>query len=72
MTSAAPPGPMRIDGGIVVGHDGSGGAQTALRWAANLAVGMAAPVHVVRAWQLATAPRPETWEAGYVPPIDDF
>lgn len=61
-----------IDGGIVVGHDGSQDAQEALVWAAGLAARAGLDLHVVRAWQMTTAPRPATWEFGYVPPMSDY
>ncbi|WP_138734072.1 universal stress protein [Modestobacter excelsi] len=61
-----------VEGGVVVGHDGSGCAQEALEWAAALAERAHWPLHVVRAWRIATAPQPPTWEPGYVPPITDY
>jgi nucleotide-binding universal stress UspA family protein len=61
-----------VEGGVVVGHDGSGCAQEALQWAATLAERARWPLHVVRAWRIATAPQPRTWEPGYVPPITDY
>jgi nucleotide-binding universal stress UspA family protein len=63
---------VTIDGGILVGHDGSACAQEALLWAAGLAGRARLPLHVVRAWGLTTAPRPATWEPGFVPPLTDF
>jgi nucleotide-binding universal stress UspA family protein len=60
------------EGGVVVGHDGSGCAQEALTWAAELADRARWPLHVVRAWRIATAPQPPSWEPGYVPPITDY
>ena len=63
---------VQVDGGIVVGHDGSECAQDALRWAAALAGRAGLPLTVVRAWSMTTAPRPRTWEPGYVPPMTDF
>jgi nucleotide-binding universal stress UspA family protein len=61
-----------VDGGVVVGHDGSRCAQEALQWAAALAQRADWPLHVVRAWRIATAPQPPTWEPGFVPPITDY
>ncbi|MCZ2829253.1 universal stress protein [Modestobacter sp. VKM Ac-2986] len=61
-----------VDGGIVVGHDGSDHARDALVWAATLAERASWPLHVVRAWRIATAPQPASWESGYVPPLTDF
>jgi nucleotide-binding universal stress UspA family protein len=63
---------VTIDGGVLVGHDGSGCAQEALIWAAGLAGRARLVLHVVRAWGMTTAPRPATWEPGYVPPMTDF
>jgi nucleotide-binding universal stress UspA family protein len=60
------------EGGVVVGHDGSGCAQGALTWAANLAERAGWPLHVVRAWRIATAPQPASWVPGFVPPITDY
>lgn len=62
---------VTIDGGVLVGHDGSTGAQEALAWAAGLAVRTGLALHVLRAWSLVTAPRPPSWEPGYVPPLAD-
>jgi len=61
-----------VDGGVVVGHDGSGCAQEALEWAATLAERASWPLHVVRAWRIATAPQPASWEPGFVPPIAEY
>jgi nucleotide-binding universal stress UspA family protein len=63
---------VRLEGGILVGHDGSSCAQEALDWAARLAVRADMDLHVVRAWSMMTAPRPATWSAGYVPPLKDY
>ena len=60
------------EGGVVVGHDGSGCAQEALTWAAALAERAHWPLHVVRAWRIATAPQPASWSPGFVPPITDY
>jgi nucleotide-binding universal stress UspA family protein len=61
-----------VDGGVVVGHDGSGCAQEAVQWAARLAERAHWPLHVVRAWRIATAPQPASWAPGFVPPISDY
>jgi len=61
-----------VAGGVVVGHDGSGCSQEALRWAAGLAERASWPLHVVRSWRMTSAPRPSTWEPGYVPPMTDW
>lgn len=51
----------------VIGSDGSDGAETALRWGLSLAIGRAASIRVVRAWQL---PPTAGAEFGVVPSID--
>jgi nucleotide-binding universal stress UspA family protein len=61
-----------VDGGVVVGHDGSACATEALVWAARLAERASWPLHVVRSWRIATAPQPASWEPGYVPPMADY
>ncbi len=58
--------------GIVVGVDGSACSLEALSWAGRLAARAGLPLTVVRAWSIPTAPRPATWEPGYVPPIGDY
>ncbi|RZU32188.1 nucleotide-binding universal stress UspA family protein [Blastococcus saxobsidens] len=61
-----------VSGGVVIGHDGSPDADEALRWAAALAERASWPLHVVRAWHLATAPQPPGWAFGYVPPLTEY
>ncbi|MDK3257609.1 universal stress protein [Blastococcus capsensis] len=63
---------VQVDGGVVVGHDGSKCAQEALRWAARLARRADVGLHVVRAWSMTTAPQPSSWQPGYVPPLTDW
>ena len=63
---------VRVDGGVVFGHDGSKCAQEALRWAGRLARKADVDLHVVRSWAMMTAPRPATWSAGYVPPLVEW
>ncbi|MCW2740736.1 MAG: putative universal stress protein [Blastococcus sp.] len=63
---------VRVEGGIVVGHDGSKCAQEALAWAGRLARRADIDLHVVRAWAMTTAPQPPSWESGYVPPLVDW
>jgi len=75
MTAApgtADPVPPVEPGSIVVGHDGSRGADQALAQALVLARALNAPVVVVRAWSLVTAPRPADWEFGYVPAFEEY
>lgn len=63
---------LELDGGLLVGHDGSPPAGEAVRWAAKMAAKLGAPLHVVRTWSLSSAPRPSSAQAGYVPPMTDF
>lgn len=69
--SGTSPVPVSSDT-IVVGHDGSTGADDALATALELAEQISAPVVVVRAWGIATAPRPPDWEFGYVSSFDEY
>ncbi len=57
---------------IVVGHDGSKNANEALRVALKLGHELHSPVTVVRAWSIATAPRPANWKFGYVSSFDEL
>ncbi|HVQ86753.1 MAG TPA: universal stress protein [Actinomycetes bacterium] len=57
---------------VVVGDDGSPEAAHAIRWAGEEAVRRGRPLAVVRAWSMTTAPRPATFEPGYVPSQDEF
>jgi nucleotide-binding universal stress UspA family protein len=61
-----------IDGGVVVGDDGSTAAREALRWAAEEAELRGQVLHVVRAWMLTHATRPKSWTPGYVPSLEEF
>ena len=63
---------VRVDGGVVVGHDGSKCSQEALLWAGRLARRADVELHVVRAWSMTSAPQPRTWEPGYVPPLGEW
>ena len=63
---------LTIDGGILVGHDGSKSSSEAVSWAAGHAARLGIPLHVLRAWVLTNAPRPRTMEPGFVPPEKDF
>jgi nucleotide-binding universal stress UspA family protein len=63
---------VRVEGGVVVGHDGSKCAQEALAWAGRLARRAGIELHVVRAWAMMSAPQPPTWTPGYVPPLTDW
>jgi nucleotide-binding universal stress UspA family protein len=63
---------LGVSGCIVVGDDGSAESASAVRWAAEEARFRGAPLVVVRAWSITTAPRPSHWEPGYVPGEDEF
>jgi nucleotide-binding universal stress UspA family protein len=63
---------VEVDGGIVLGHDGSRCAQEALRWAGRLARRADLDLHVVRSWAMVTAPKPDGWTPGYVPPLVEW
>ncbi|MGJ9424045.1 universal stress protein [Aeromicrobium sp. CF3.5] len=63
---------IELDGGVLAAHDGSANAQRALDDAVRLAAALQTHVTVVRAWAIATAPRPRTASPGYVPPLEDF
>lgn len=61
-----------LTGTVVVGDDGSRDAAAAVRWAGADAKRRGVPLTVLRAWSLTTAPRPATFEPGYVPSEDEF
>jgi nucleotide-binding universal stress UspA family protein len=63
---------VQIEGGILVGHDGSENAQHALRWAGELARRADMDLHVMRGWSMTSAPRPSSWSPGFVPPMEDW
>ena len=63
---------VHVDGGIVVGHDGSKSAHEALVWAGRLAKRADLDLHVVRSWSMMTAPRPSTWTPAYVPSLPEW
>ena len=63
---------INIDGGVLVGHDGSGFSAHAVAWALDYAQSVGTTVTIARVWSLATAPRPESWTTGYIPPLDDY
>ena len=57
---------------LVVGHDRSAGAEAALELALQLGSDLHAPVVILRAWSMVTAPRPANWTFGYVPSEDEL
>ena len=58
--------------GVVVGHDRSASADRAIAFGAEEARLRGWPLHVVRAWSLTHAPRPEGFEPGVVPPLEEY
>lgn len=61
-----------IEGGILVGYDGSAGARVAVDWALRVAERTGWTLHVLRSWTFSTAPRPASMTGGYVPPASEF
>jgi nucleotide-binding universal stress UspA family protein len=59
-------------GAVVVGFDGSEDSTRAVRWALVEADRRNAPLVVLRAWSLKSAPRPEGSDLSYVPSEDEF
>lgn len=59
-------------GAVVVGFDGSDDSTRAVRWAVTEAERRSAPLVVLRAWSLKTAPRPDGSDLSYVPSEDEF
>ncbi|WP_324650655.1 universal stress protein [Georgenia sp. H159] len=60
---------VELDGGVLVGDDGSACAGQALQYAAAEAARRGAELHVVRAWSIPTAVRPENAPFGTTPSI---
>lgn len=63
---------MTQQSAVVIGYDGSVFAKNALRKGLAVASALGAPVRIVRAWTMSSAPRPRSWAPGYVPPVDDY
>jgi nucleotide-binding universal stress UspA family protein len=55
--------------GVVVGDDCSRNAHVAVQYAVEEAVRRGSDLHIVRSWTLTSAPRPSTWEVGYMPSL---
>lgn len=53
--------------GVVVGDDCSRNAHVAVEYAVGEAVRRGCDLHVVRSWNLTSAPRPSGWAVGYMP-----
>lgn len=62
----------RPDGGVVVGDDGSDCAAHVLRYALEEARRRGATLHVIRAWSIATAVRPDDLPIGYVASLQEL
>ena len=63
---------VEIDGGVVVGVDASSSSLHALEAAAEEAVRRRTVLHVVRAWSIRTAPRPDECPPNAVPSMEAF
>ena len=63
---------VEVDGGIVVGYDGSDASREAIRWAVEEGRLRRCPVHVLRAWQISTAPKPASYRPGVVPSLAEY
>ncbi|GAA4865981.1 universal stress protein [Saccharopolyspora cebuensis] len=63
---------VEVDGGVVVGVDGSPSSLRALAIAADEARIRDAVLHVVRAWSIRTAPRPPDCPPNAIPSVDQF
>lgn len=60
---------VEIDGGVLVGDDGSSGAGAALRYALGEARRRGVTLHVVRAFSITNAERPADAQPGYAPSL---
>ncbi len=65
-------GDLVIDGGVLVGHDGSASADRALAFGAEEARLRGWPLHVVRAWSLTKTPRPADVPHGVIPSDEEY
>jgi nucleotide-binding universal stress UspA family protein len=61
-----------LDGGVVVGVDGSDSSVHALRCAAREASCHGWVLHVLRAWSVRTVPRPPECPPGAVPTLSEY
>lgn len=59
-------------GAVVVGHDGSSHSDCAVQWGQQDAQRRGVTLVVLRAWTMTSAPKPPTFEPGYVPSEDEF
>ena len=63
---------VKLNGGVLVGDDGSPVSRAAVVWAAQDAGRRGSTLHVLQAWSMTKAPRPPTWSPGYVPAFPDW
>jgi nucleotide-binding universal stress UspA family protein len=63
---------VEIDGGVLVGDDGSPVSRAAVVWAAQDAARRGSVLHVLRSWSMTSAPRPPSWSPGYIPPLPEW
>ncbi len=59
-------------GGVVVGYDGSPESERALQYAVDEAGRRGTSLHVIRAWSLTNAVRPDDVPRGIVPSYEEF
>lgn len=62
---------LHLKGGVVVGDDGSPGAEAAIRYAVEEAQRRGCALHVLRAWTITNAVRPPGAPFGYVPSLPE-
>lgn len=58
--------------GVVVGDDCSRNASVAVEYAVDEAIRRSCDLHVVRSWNLTSAPRPSAWRMGYMPSLPEW
>jgi nucleotide-binding universal stress UspA family protein len=61
-----------FDGGVVIGYDASPPSEKAILWAAQDCDRRGCQLHVVRAWTVSSATRPDSWSPSYVPSLVEF
>jgi nucleotide-binding universal stress UspA family protein len=71
-TSPLPVTDVHLDGGVVVGDDGSPAAEAAIRYALEEAKRRDSVLHVVRAWTIPNAEHPPDSPFGYVPSLHEL
>lgn len=58
--------------GVVVGDDCSRNARVAVEYAADEAIRRGCELHIVRSWNIRSAPRPSEWAMGYMPSMAEW